>query len=120
MFYFSIRCCFRVNSLTSDFNFYFVSEEQKVALRLKEPRKWLLNCGYHGSVIDKSFFNAKLQGPTNKPANSTNILPLASTNYSNFDRRNMIKSIKSKRINQSPATVGLLLIFTIFSCNYII
>ena len=37
----------------------FVPDEQKVALRLKELRKWLLNCGYPKSVIDKSFFNAK-------------------------------------------------------------
>ena len=48
----------------------FVSGDQKVTLRLKELRKWLVNCGYPESVIDKSFFNAKLQGPANKPANS--------------------------------------------------
>ena len=63
----------------------FVLDEQKVALRLKELRKWLLNCGYPEPVIDKSFFNAKLQDLANKPANSKNILPLVSTYYSNFD-----------------------------------
>ena len=36
----------------------FVSDEQKVTLRLKELRKWLLNCGYPESVIDKSLFSA--------------------------------------------------------------
>ena len=45
-------------------------DEQKVALRLKKLRKWLLNCVYPKPVINKSFFNAKLQGPANKPANS--------------------------------------------------
>ena len=79
----------------------FVSDEQKVALRLKELRKWLLNCGYPESVIDKSFFNAKLQGPAKKPANSKNILPLVSTYYSNFDVRNIIKSI-NRKLKQTP------------------
>ena len=79
----------------------FVSDEQKVALRLKELRKWLLNCGYPEPVIDKSFFTAKLQGPANKPANSKNILPLVSTYYSNFDMQNIIKSINQK-LRQSP------------------
>ena len=31
----------------------FVLDEQKVALRLKELRKWVLNCGYPEPVIDK-------------------------------------------------------------------
>ena len=79
----------------------FVSDEQKVTLRLKELRKWLLNCGYPESVIDKSFFNAKLQDPANKPANSKNILPLVSTYYSNFDMRNIVKTINLK-LKQSP------------------
>ena len=38
----------------------FVSNKQK-ALRLKELRKWLLNCGYPESVINKSVFSTKLQ-----------------------------------------------------------
>ena len=79
----------------------FVSDEQKVALQLKGPQKWLLNCGYPESVIDKSFFNAKLQGPANKLANSKDILPLVSTYYSNFDMGNIVKSINQK-LKQSP------------------
>ena len=59
----------------------FVSDEQKVALRLKELLQWLLNCGYPESVIDKSFSNAKLQDPANKLAIPKNILPLVSTYY---------------------------------------
>ena len=45
------------------------------------------------TVSNKSFFNVKLQGPANKPANSKNILPLKSTYYSNFDMRNIVKLI---------------------------
>ena len=71
-------------------NLVSVSDEQKVAPQLKELQKWLLNSGYPESVIDKSFFNAKLQGPANKPANSKNILALVSTYYSNFDMRNIV------------------------------
>ena len=52
----------------------FVSDEHKVALRLNKLRKWLLNCDYPESVIDKSLSNAKLQGPRNEPANPKTIL----------------------------------------------
>lgn len=44
-------------------------------------------------VIDKSFLNVKLQGPANNPANSKNIQLL---DYSNFDMRNLVKSINQK------------------------
>ena len=79
----------------------FISDEQKVTLQLKELQKWLLNCSYPESVIDKSFFNAKLQGPTNKPANSKNILPLLSTYYSHYDMQNIVNTINQK-LKQSP------------------
>ena len=82
-------------------NLVFVSDEQKVAFLLKELRKWSLNCGYLESIIDKSFFNAKLQRAADKPANSKNILPLLFTYYSNFDIGNIVKSINQK-LKQSP------------------
>ena len=82
-------------------NLVFVPDEQKVAFLLKELRKWLLNFGYPESVIDKSFLNAKLQGPADKPANSKNILPLLFTYYSNFDMGNIVKSI-NQNLEQSP------------------
>ena len=66
-------------------HFLICVRREKVVLRLKVLRKWLLNCRYPESVIDKSFFNAKLQGPTNKSAISKNILPLVSTYYSNLN-----------------------------------
>ena len=59
----------------------FVSDDQKVALRSKELRKWLLNCGYLESVINKSFFNAKLQGSANKSANSKCLKNILKTFY---------------------------------------
>ena len=56
----------------------------------------MVNCGYPQSVIYKSFFNAKLQGLANKLADSRNFLPSVSTYYSNFDMRNIVKSINQK------------------------
>ena len=73
-----------------------MSDEQKVAFLLKELRKWSLNCGYPESIIDKSFFSAKLQR-----ANSKNILPLLFTYYSNFNMGNIVKSI-NQNLKQSP------------------
>ena len=77
-----------------------VSDKQKVAFWLKELQKWLFNCGYPESVIDKSFFNAKLQDPESKPANYKNILPFLSTYYSNFDKRNIVQWI-NQNLKQS-------------------
>ena len=42
------------------------------------------------TVSDKLFFNVKLQGLSNKPENSKNILPLKSTYYSNFHMPNIV------------------------------
>ena len=78
-----------------------MSDEQKVAFLLKELRKWSLNCGYPESIIDKSFFSAKLQRAADKPANSKNILPLLFTYYSNFNMGNIVKSI-NQNLKQSP------------------
>ena len=52
--------------------------------------------GYPESVIDKSFSNAKLQGPESKPANYKNILPFLSTYCSNFDKRSMVQWVNQK------------------------
>ena len=41
----------------------FVSNDEKVEYRLNELKEWLLNCGYPINTINKSFHNAKLQGP---------------------------------------------------------
>ena len=32
-------------------------------MRLKELKNWLKDCNYPDSVINQSFYNAKLQGP---------------------------------------------------------
>ena len=88
----------------------FVSDEQIVALRLKELRKWLLNVGYPESVIDKSFFNAKLQGHSNEPANSKNILSLVKlTQSSNESIKEMFGETQTVlSLKQPPNLLRLL------------
>ena len=41
----------------------FVSNDEKVEMRLKELKNWLKDCNYTDSVINQSFYNAKVQGP---------------------------------------------------------
>ena len=57
--------------------------------RLSELKAWLLLCSYPLAVIEKAFFNAKLQGPA--PKKEEIIIPFAST-HSNFDPKNSCNS----------------------------
>ena len=65
----------------------FVSDEEKMNERLSELKKWLLSCSYHLVIIEKVFFNAKLQGPT--PKIEEIVIPFVSTHYSNFDSKSI-------------------------------
>ena len=51
--------------------------------RLCELKKWLISCNYPLPIIEKAFFNAKLQGPGPKKDNV--IIPFVSTYYSNVN-----------------------------------
>ena len=44
----------------------FVSDEEKMNERLSELKTWLLSYSYHLTIIEKAFFNVKLQGPAPK------------------------------------------------------
>ena len=48
----------------------FCSNSDTEQLRLTELKKWLLNCGYPRKIIEKKIYNARLQGPANKPDTS--------------------------------------------------
>ena len=82
----------------------FVSNPQKMNERLEELKQFLLKCDYPESVINKSFHNAKLQGPAPKPVEKDKILPFVTTHYSNMDHNNMIKEIQSNIDNLSNNT----------------
>lgn len=73
----------------------FVSNPEKVTIRLEELRKWLKNCKYPDSIIDSSFHKAKLQGPA-PFSNKSNNIPFVTTFHSNINNQNIVKEINQK------------------------
>ena len=65
-------------------------------MRLKELKTWLKHCIYPGSMINQSFYNAKLQGPVPFTDNSKNI-PFVTTYYGNIDNEKLVRKIRFKR-----------------------
>ena len=65
-------------------------------MRLKELKTWLKHCIYPGSMINQSFYNAKLQGPVPFTDNSKNI-PFVTTYYENIDNEKLVRKIRFKR-----------------------
>ena len=65
-------------------------------MRLKELKTWLKHCFYPGSMINQSFYNAKLQGPVPFTDNSKNI-PFVTTYYENIDNEKLVRKIRFKR-----------------------
>ena len=68
----------------------FVSNDEKVEMRLKEFKNWLKNCHYPDNGINQSFYNAKLQGPAPSEDTLKNI-PFITTYYENIDDKKVIK-----------------------------
>ena len=73
--------------------------------RLFELRTWLLSCSYPLAIIEKDFFNAKLQGPV--PKKEEIVIPVVSTYYSNFDSKiisitanSLLSNVKDKKLNK--------------------
>ena len=63
----------------------FVSNPEKVMIRLEELRQFLKECKYPEQVIRKNIFYAKLQGPAPNPERSKNIISFVTTYYPNID-----------------------------------
>ena len=76
----------------------FTSDNEMMENNLSDLTGWLQQCGYPNEVIEKGIHNARLQGPAPAPENKT-IIPLISTYYSNYDRKNIIDTTKSLIIN---------------------
>ena len=74
----------------------FVSNPEKVVIRLDELRQFLKGCKYPEHVISKTIFNAKLQGPAPNPERSKNVIPFVTTYYPNIDNKFLIKTVKNK------------------------
>ena len=83
----------------------FVSDEEKMNERLSELKTWLLSCNYPLAIIDKAFFNARLQGPA--PKKEEIVIPFVSTHYSNFDSKSisitansLLSNVKDKKLKK--------------------
>ena len=76
----------------------FVSNDEKVEMRLKEFKNWLKNCHYPDNGINQSFYNAELQAPAPSEDTLKNI-PFITTYYENIDDKKVIKKICSKLWN---------------------
>ena len=70
-----------------------MSDEEKINERLSELKTWLLSYSYPLTIIEKAFFNAKLQGPA--PKKEELVIPLVSTHYSNFDSKSISITVNS-------------------------
>ena len=70
----------------------FVSNDEKVEMRLKELTNWLKVCNYPDSVINQSFYNSKLQGPALFTDNLKNI-PFVTTYYENIGNEKVVKKL---------------------------
>ena len=67
-------------------------------MRSKELKNWLKDRNYTDSVINQSFYNAKVQGPVPYTDNSKNI-PFVTTYYENIDNEKVVWKILSKLSN---------------------
>ena len=76
----------------------FVSNDEKVEMRLKELKNWLKYWNYLDSVINQSFYNPKLQGPVSFTDDSKSI-PFVTIYYENIDNEKMVTKIRSKLSN---------------------
>ena len=83
----------------------FVSDEEKMKERLSELKTWLLFYSYPLTIIEKAFFNAKLQGP--KKEERERVIPFVSTHYSNFDSKSisitansLLSNVKDNRLKK--------------------
>ena len=52
--------------------------------RLRELKRFLIQCKYPENVIDKGIFNARIQGPAPPKTKKDNIIPYVHPNMSNF------------------------------------
>ena len=82
----------------------FVSDQEQTELRLSELKSLLLKRDYPEWIIQKAFFNAKLQGRAPAPTKNQDTIPFVTTNYSNYKSQNIIKQTNSSLANiQDPS-----------------
>lgn len=85
----------------------FTSNPEKEELRLTELKSWLLDCQYPVKVINKSFYNARLQGPAPDPSKKEKIIPLITSFYSNYTNKDVVKHTNMLLENCTDETIKL-------------
>ena len=86
------------------------TKEESVRNNLLDLRKWLRQCGYPDTLIDRGVYTASLQGPS--PNKDTKVLPLINTYYNNYDNkvvctiaRQLIETSKDERVQKAFSNV---------------
>ena len=74
----------------------FVTDPEKVEVRLTELRTWLKNNKYPDHIISNAFHNARLQDPAPKPKDKLNNIPFVTTFHEDIDNNIIMKNIKRK------------------------
>ena len=70
----------------------FCSDETVMENRLKEMKRFLKQCDYPDSIIDKGIHNAKLQGPAPPKPTKDNIIPYVHQNMSNLHFKHILQT----------------------------
>ena len=83
----------------------FCSDQTTEHRRLQELKSWLLNCNYPENIIDNKFHKAKLQGPAPQKT-SSDLIPFVTTNFSNYDAKNISTISRSLLHNSKDARIG--------------
>ena len=74
----------------------FVTDPEKVELRINEQRTWLKNNKYSDHIISNAFYNAKIQSPAPKPQNNFNNISFFTSYHEDTDNKYIMKKIKRK------------------------
>ena len=82
-----------------------MSDEEKMNERLSELKTWLLSCSYPLTIVEKAFFNAKLQ--ERAPVKEEIVILFVSTYYSNFNSKSisitansLLSNVKGDRLKK--------------------
>ena len=72
----------------------FTKKDEKVECELEKLRIWLKNSYYPDAIIERGIKNAQLQGPANDPKLKKSVIPLVSSNCTNYSSKGIVKQAK--------------------------
>ena len=83
----------------------FVSDTERMEYRLNEMKQWLIKCNYPKTIIEKGFYNARLQGPAPNPEEKKEVMPFVTTYYNNYTNHNIVKLINNRFNNSTQPDI---------------